>query len=243
MMKHILSILGCLAFLSFFSTISFAQGSEEAHRHSQFPHPLNATMGIPDPVGSYNIRLNGFRQVHDSQVTYDFSGHLSYGMFEWGGIHLRSLGVKTTPLTEVIGMVGLWRNQRKTQGVSLLGIVGIPTGKKKEGEHHGLAYLAGFTARLASENVVTNDVILHYDFTAKHYIAETGSVVRLREGLFTTLDVRGTFGSDPPNISLLTSIKSRIASGLFIALAYHGPATSGRTFTHQIFTQLEIGGH
>jgi hypothetical protein len=200
-------------------------------------------MAIPDPVGSYNIRLNGFREVHNSEASYDVSGHLSYGMFEWGGIHLRSLGVRTTPLTEVIGMVGLWRNARKTQGISLLSIVGFPTGKKEAGEHHGPSYLAGLTARLVHEDIITNDIILHYDFTAKHYIAETGSVLRIREGLFTTLDVRGTFGSDPPNISILTSIKSQIASGLFIALGYHGPATSGRTFTHQILAQIELGSH
>lgn len=73
-------------------------------------------MAIPDPVGSYNIRLNGFRQVHDSELSYDVGGHLSYGMFEWGGIHLRSLGVRTTPLTEVIGMVGCGEMREKLRG-------------------------------------------------------------------------------------------------------------------------------
>ncbi len=242
-MKRTFIIFHVVWLLAFTPGPVSAQGSEEAHRHSQFPHPLNATMAIPDPVGSYNIRLNGFRQVHNNEVSYDVSGHLSYGMFEWGGIHLRSLGVKTTPLTEVIGMVGLWRNERKTQGISLLGIVGIPTGKKEEGAHHGLSYLAGFTTRLASENVITNDIILHYDFTAKHYITETGSVVRLMENLFATLDLRGSFGSDLPDISALTSLKIQIAPALFLALGYHTPATNAQTFAHQVFVQLEIASH
>lgn len=243
MMKHIYSILSCLGFLWFFSTIAFAQGSEEAHRHSQFPHPLNATMAIPDPVGSYNIRLNGFRQVHNSEVSYDVSGHLSYGMFEWGGLHLRSLGVKTTSLTELIGMVGLWRNERRTQGISFLGIVGIPTGKKEDGAHHGLSYLAGLTGRIASEGVFTNDIILHYDFTAGHYIAETGSVMKLFEELYATLDLRASFGSDRSDISALTSMKFRFAPLAFLALGYHTPVTNEQTFAHQIFVQLEVGSH
>lgn len=208
-----------------------------------FPHPLNATMAIPDPVGSYNIRLNAFREQKDNEATYDFSGHLSYGMFDWGGIHLRSLGVKTTPLTEMIAMVGLWRNQRKTQGISLLGIVGIPTGKNEEGAHHGLSYLAGFTTRLASENAITNDIILHYDFTAKHYITETGSVVRVMENLFATLDLRGSFGNDRPDISALTSFTFQIAPMLFLAFGYHTPVTNARTFSHQVFVQIEVGSH
>lgn len=242
-MKHTFIIFHAVWLLVFSPGPVSAQESEEAHRHSQFPHPLNATMGIPDPVGSYNIRLNVFRQQTDSGSEYDLSGHLGYGMFEWGGIHLRSLGVKTTPLTEVIGMVGLWRNQRKTQGISLLGIVGIPTGSKEGEAHHGLAYLAGFTARLATENVMTNDIILHYDFTAKHYIAETGSVVRVMENLFATLDLRGAFGNDRPDISALTSFKFQIAPLLFLAVGYYTPATNARTFAHQIFVQFEMGSH
>lgn len=219
-----------------------SQGTDAAAIH-HFPHPLNATMGMPDPVGSYNIRLNGFREVKDGDGKYDMSGHLSYGMFDWGGIHLRSLGVRTTPFTEIIGMVGLWRNEQRSQGISLLGIVGIPTGKKDGEAHHGLSYLAGFTGRIAAPGVITNDIILHYDFTAKHYIAETGSVVKLWPNLFMTIDVRGTFGNVRPDISLLSSMKFQVSPGMFLALGYHTPVTSAKTFTHQIFAQLEIGSH
>ena len=220
---------------------NYQQGSVPIIHH--FPHPLNATMAIPDPVGSYNIRLNAFRQQKDNEATYDFSGHLSYGMFDWGGIHLRSLGVKTTPLTEMIAMVGLWRNGRRTQGVSLLGIVGLPTGKKEGNGHHGLTYLAGLTGRIAKEGIITNDMILHYDFSAKHTITETGTVVKLMANLFATLDARGTFGSDQPDIALLTSLKFQLFAATFLALGYHTPVTNTRTFSHQVFVQVEVGSH
>ena len=217
--------------------------SGEAISIHHFPHPLNATMGIPDPVGSYNIRLNAFRQVKDGDGTYDVSGHLSYGMFEWGGIHLRSLGVSTTPFTELIGMVGLWRNDRRTQGISLLGILGVPTGKKDGEAHHGLSYLAGVAGRIATQNIVTNDVILHYDLSARHFIAETGSVLKLWPNLFATLDARGTFGNLRPDIFLLSSMKFQLLTAAFFALGYHTPVTKGKAFTHQIFAQIEIGSH
>ncbi len=219
-----------------------SQGSGAVVIH-HFPHPLNATMAVPDPVGGYNIRLSGFRQVKDSDGTYDVSGHLSYGMFEWGGIHLRSLGVRTTPFTEIIGMIGLWKNEERSRGISLLGIVGVPTGKKDGEAHHGLSYLAGLTGRIAAQGMITNDIILHYDFTAKHYIAETGSVLRLWPNLFVTLDARGTFGSVRPDISLLSSMKFQVSPAIFLALGYHTPVTTARSFTHQVFLQLEIGSH
>lgn len=218
------------------------EGTEVVTLH-HFPHPLNATMAIPDPVRSYNIRLNVFRQLKDGDSTYDVSGHLSYGMFDWGGIHLRSLGVRTTPFTELIGMVGVWRNDPRTQGISLLGIIGVPTGKKDGQAHHGLSYLAGFTGRIAAQDIVTNDVILHYDFTEKHFIAESGSVLKLWPNLFATLDARGTFGNSQPDISLLSSMKFQLFPATFLALGYHTPVTGAKTFTHQIFAQLEIGSH
>ena len=241
-MNSLFHIIGLLAALSVASISAFGQSSE-GHRRTQFPHPLNATMGIPDPVGSYNVRVNGFRQVHNDETSYDVSGHLSYGMFEWGGLHLRSLGVRTAPFTEIIGMVGLLRNESRTQGVSLLGIVGVPTGKKNGQEHHGLAYLAGVTGRLAKKGLLTNDIILHYDFSASHLIAETGSVIRLTPRLFATLDARGTFGDISPDISLLSSLKMQVFDTAYLALGYHTPVTNARSFAHQLFVQLEIGSH
>lgn len=220
-------------------------GQQEKPRENNhlFPHPVNSTMGIPDPIGSFNIRLNALRQQTTDGVEYDLSGHLGYGLFEWGGIHLRSLGVKTTPFTEVIGMVGLWRNKERTQGISLLGIVGIPTGAKKEGQHHGLAYLFGLTGRIAKEDLLTNDIILHYDFSAAHFIAETGTVVKLFPILFTTLDLRGTFGGSRPDITILPSVKWKVIDSGFIAFGFHAPLTKSTLFKNQVIVQIELGSH
>lgn len=234
----------CVIVLSGLPISLHGQQREQQKNDHLFPHPVNSTMGIPDPIGSFNIRLNALRQqTTDGVGEYDLSGHLGYGLFEWGGIHLRSLGVKTTPFTEVIGMVGLWRNKERTQGISLLGIVGIPTGAKKEGQHHGLAYLFGFAGRIAKEDLLTNDVILHYDFSAAHFIAETGTVVKLSPILFTTLDLRGTFGGSRPDITILPSVKWKVIDSGFIAFGFHAPLTKSTSFKNQIIVQIELGSH
>lgn len=241
-MKRISIVWSAIGLLTFLSHAANAQPPQESH-HSPFPHPLNATMAIPDPVGSYNIRLNTFRQQETNGSTFDASGHLSYGMFEWGGVHLRSLGVKTTSLTEIIGMVGLWKNQQRTQGISLLGILGVPTGRKTGNEHHGVSYLFGFTGRIATADVITNDIILHYDFTARHYIAETGTVVRLSPTLFATLDFRGAFGPSRPDVTLLPSLKLKIVDAAYVALGYNAALAGSSPFKSQIFLQVEFGSH
>lgn len=225
------------------TSLALSQDDGTTHHHYPFPHPVNATMGIPDPVGTYNIRLNAFRQQNDGSSEFDVSGHLGYGIFEWGGIHLRSLGIKTTPFTEVIGMVGLWRNNDRTQGISLLGIVGIPTGAKREEQHHGLGYLFGFTGRIAKADLLTNDIILHYDFSAAHFIVETGTVVKLSPIVFATMDLRGTFGGSRPEISILPSVKWKVIDSGFIALGFHAPLTKSASFKNQFILQIELGSH
>ncbi len=234
------SVYAIIILLSAAGTHIQAQDGSSKH---QFPHPINSTMGIPDPIGSYNVRLNTFRQDKPGSTNYDVSGHIGYGLFEWGGIHLRSLGVKTTPLTEIIGMVGLWRDENKEQGISLLGIVGIPTGKKDGKEHHGLAYLVGVTGRMVVHNFFTNDVILHYDITAKHYIAESGTVIRLSKNLFGVLDTRVTLGNSLPEILAMPAVKIKLFSLGFLGLGYHFPVTTATPFDRQVILQIEVGSH
>lgn len=221
-----------------------ASAQDDSHRY-ELPHPINATMGILDPVGSFNARGNMFRQQNtDGSSETDFSGHLSYGLLEIGGIHLRSLGIRTTPFTELIGMVGLWRDESKRQGISFIGILGIPTGRKKEDEHHGLAYLAGLAGRVTGGDFMNTDIILHYDFTAKHYIAESGTVVRLSPNVFGVLDTRTTLGSNvQPEILILPSIKVKVFAGGFLGVGYNVPVTTYSTFEKQLFIQLEVGSH
>jgi hypothetical protein len=211
--------------------------------HQVFPHPVNATMGTPDPIGSFNVRLNTFKQDRDGTSEYDIGGHLGYGLWEWGGIHLRSLGVRTTPLTELIGLVGLWRSEQKEQGISFISILGLPTSKKEGEEHHGLSYLVGLTGRMAIHNVLTNDVILHYDVSAKHYIAETGTVVRLFTSMFGVLDTRTTVGSTQPEVLVMPAVKVKLFSLGFLGLGLNVPITTTSSFHRQVVVQIEVGNH
>lgn len=232
----------CVIVLSGFSISLHGQQREQQTNDHLLPHPVNAAMGIPDPVGSFNIRLNALRQQTTLGAENDISGHIGYGMFEWGGIHLRSLGVKTTPFTEVIGMVELWRDESRTQGLSFLGILGIPTGRNKD-EHHGIAYLAGIAGRVNTFDILTTDAIVHYDFTAGHLIVESGSVIRLMPNVFGVLDISTTFGNLRPNISLLPALKISVYPMTFVGIGYRVPVTVARDFTNQIYLQIEIGSH
>ena len=233
----------CVIVLTIVPISLHGQQIEQQTNEHPFPHPVNAAMGISDPVGSFNIRLNALRQQTTAGAENDISGHVGYGMFEWGGIHLRSLGVKTTPFTEVIGMVELWRDESRTQGLSFLGILGIPTGRKVKAKHQGVAYLAGIAGRVNTFGILTTDAIVHYDFSAGHLIVESGSVMRFMPNVFGVLDISTTFGNVRPNISLLPALKISVFPMTFVGIGYRVPVTAARDFTNQIYLQIEIGSH
>jgi hypothetical protein len=67
--------------------------------------------------------------------------------------------------------------------------------------------------------------------------------VKLSGDLFATLDAKGTFGSDKPEVALLASLKFQLFAATFLALGYHTPVTNARTFSHQVFVQIEVGSH
>ena len=228
-----------------------AESDIEQHSAVHAPHSFLLPKGIPDLPGSYNLQLSPFLQQKNGSPQADLGGHASVGMFDWGGVHLRSLGIKTTSTLEVIGMTALWRDQARKQGISMIAILGIPTqtssgvsGNANDGdEHHGSwGYLLGLTGRWVYSEDFMWDGILHYDFMAKHLIPESGLVFKTWGSLFTTLDLRATLGSEP-TASILPGIKYAIIPSLFLGAGYNAAFGAASKFDRQFYLQVEMGRH
>ena len=215
-----------------------------------FPHAFLVPMGVPPTQGCYNAQLNGIYQRLDGSSRGDFGGHASYGLFDWGGIHLRSLGVATAPTTEVIGMVGLFRDASRSNGLSALAIVGLPTGPSSSHGHtdataspgSATTFLAGLTGRWLVTPWLRWDANIHYDFTEKHVVPESGLVARTLKDLFVSLDVRATLG-DGTQVLALPGVKYHLGHGVYIGLGYEAPLTTERPYDSRTYLQLEFGSH
>ncbi len=245
--ETIMKIRLCLLCVIVLSSLPISLHGQQGEQHTNdhlFPHPFLAAMGVPDPEGKFHVRLNVFLQQNIGKSKYDISGHLGYGLFDFGGIHLRSLGVTTTPLTEIIGMIGLWHDARRLNGISLLGIVGIPTGPKDDDNaHHGLAYLFGLSGRISIFKNTINDLIVHYDFSTKHYIAESGTVIRIMEYLFAGVDTRTIIGPSQPLIFLMPGLKVKFSSFGFIGVGINYQVTNTSQVKNELYLQVETGNH
>ncbi len=215
-----------------------------------FPHAFLVPMGVPPTQGCYTVQLNGIYQRLDGSSRGDFGGHASYGLFDWGGIHLRSLGVATAPTTEVIGMVGLFRDASRSNGISALAIVGLPTGSSSSHDHADpsansgstTTFLAGLTGRWIIAPWLRWDANIHYDFTEKHVVPESGLVARTLKDLFLSLDVRATLGSGN-QVLALPGVKYHLGRGVYLGLGYEAPLTTDRPYDSRTYLQLEFGSH
>lgn len=138
-------------------------------------------------------------------------------------------------------MLALLRDEKKQQGISLLTILGIPTGAVPAG-HHGLGYLLGITGRMVHRNIFTWDGILHYDFNAKHLLPESGFVIKTWESLFATLDLRATLKSKSA-AAILPGVKYAATPSLFVGVGYQESFGAASTFDRQFYLQVEFGRH
>lgn len=217
-------------------------GSElnNAHSHS-FPHAFLLPNGITPPKGTYNLQLSPFVEQRTDSTDLDVGGHASFGLFDWGGIHLRSLGIRTTSQLKVIGMGSLYRATDGRSGLGVLAILGVPSGGKKTSAHHGVSYLGGISGRMYLLECLAADVILHYDFTAKHFIPEAGLVWQVVPRWFAILDTRVTVGAGQADV--LPGVKYQLNQDLFVGAGFRQPIGPAVPFERQFHLQLELGNH
>lgn len=210
-----------------------------------FPHSFLLPRAIPTHPGSYNIQLSPFIEQYNGVSKLDVGAHIGIGMFDWGGIHFRSLGVNTTSKVEMIGMGSLLRNDSTGSGLSLLAILAVPTQRTVDSHGHdsfAFGYLLGLAGHLKPHADIAFDATVHYDFSAKHLIPEAGLVWHANERLFPTLDLVGVFGGDT-ELTVMPGLKYTVSTATTIGIGYRSPVTTQRTFDGQLYLQLEVGHH
>ncbi len=220
----------------------YAEELHTFHDSDPFPHSFLLPMAIPGPPWSYNVQLTPFLQQKDGENKLDAGAHASLGLFDWGGIHFRSPGARTAPTAEIIAMVGLVNDSAKQNGLSLLAIAGIPTKQPADGHHAELSYILGVSWQLTPADWFRWTANLHYDFTEKHMIPESGILIRLFPKFFAGLEGRATIGKEKI-VYLLPSLKYNLIENHFIGIGYEAPVKRDREYDWRIYFQIEHGNH
>ena len=218
--------------LTFLSLPAAAQmaGDEE------IAHPFFTHEGLPDPVGSYSVRLSGLATRADGKTEGDFAFHLETGLTDRLGLHIRSDQFLMERRSEVMLQYALLKSADGESGFAPLVELEFPT---RSGGGKARA-VVGFTSKLARDKFALNQVV-HYNLSEKMFDASVGLVLRASDRVYPVVELLGEGGVGRPTIiNALAGVKFRVRGSTLIGVAYKRPITSAREISSQFVVQLEF---
>ena len=203
----------------------------------EIAHPFLAHMGVPEAVGTYDLRLMGMAVDGEGDRDADAGFHLETGLTDNIGLHLRNNAFFRQRRTELMLQFAGLRSADRMSGVSPLIEFEVPTQSV-----HGTAIntFVGFTTSLENGNMGFSQN-LEYSPNEESLEGELAFVFRVRERFFPVIEVNGEAAKgESPIINQLVGLKVRMNSNLFLGLAGEVPLTTNKDFSSQVILQAEL---
>jgi len=200
-------------------------------------HPFFSHMGVPDVVGSFNLRLSGLFTNNGGKNDGDFAFHFETGLTNFVGIHIRNDGFLDRDHTELMFQFAALRSKDGMSGFSPLIEFEFPT--KPGGDRH-TNVLVGFTTALANSKMAFNQA-LHYNSRTEEYEVNGAFVVKVGSRIYPVVEIFGeALPHEMPLFNILGGIKIRVSKKLIIGVALQAPVTTRKDFTWQLVFQPDF---
>lgn len=200
-------------------------------------HPFLTHMGVPDPVGTYSLRLGGTATRADGNTKGDASLHLETGLTDSIGFHLRNDGVLNQQNTEVMFQFAAFRSADKMSGFSPLIEFEFPT---HSGGDQRINTLVGFSTAWTTSDIAFNQVI-HYDPRKEMVEGSASLVVRWLTGVFPVVEILGEgMRGEKPVVNVLGGLKFRLDNDMLLGIAVLKPVTERKDFSSRVILSLDL---
>lgn len=212
--------------------------SEPVMNHKdEVAHPFLTHMGVPDPVGSYSLRLGGTATRADGNARGDASFHLETGLTDTIGFHLRNDGVLNQQDTEAMFQFAALRSADKMSGFSPLIEFEFPT---HSGGDQRVNTLVGFSTALTNSDIAFNQV-LHYDPRKEMVDGSASLVVRWLRDMFPVAEITGEhMRGEKPVVNVLGGLKYRLSKDMLLGIAVMKPITERKDFSSRVILSLDL---
>jgi hypothetical protein len=194
-------------------------------------------MGVPEAVGTYDLRLSGIAVNGDSDRDAEMGFHLETGLTDTIGFHMRNNAFFRQRRTEFMLQFAGLRSDDRMSGVSPLVELEVPTQSV-----HGTAVntFVGVSTSLENKNAGFSQD-LEYSPNEESVEGEAAFVFRAGESLFPVIEINAEAGKDEkPIINQLVGLKVQVSKGLFLGVAGEVPLTANKDFSSQIILQAEV---
>lgn len=200
-------------------------------------HPFFSHMGVPDPVGEYNLRVSALLTNNDGNYDGDFAFHFETGLTNYIGLHIRNDGFLDREHTELMFQFAAIRSKDKMSGFSPIIEFEFPT--NTGGDRH-TNVLIGFTTALSGSKMAFNQA-LHYNSRTEEYEVNGSYVVKIGSRIFPVVEIFGeAMPHEMPLFNLLGGIKVQINKNLILGIALQAPVTERKDFKWQLVFQPDI---
>ncbi len=217
-------------------TITPLAGEKE---EPELAHPFFTHMGMPDPVGSYSLRVpltltkenatvaDGIKV--DGKTKADFGFHFETGLTKTIGLHIRNDRVLNNSHSEIMFQFAAIRSKDGMSGFSPIIEFEIPTHKGAS----GINTLVGFTTAFVRPNFSFNQV-LHYGPKEDNIEGSAAVVYKVANGIFLVVEILGEkFPSESAALNMLGGVKVSVGKFLTLGIGYRQPITTNKEFSSQ----------
>lgn len=201
-----------------------------ADKQEELPHAFFTHMGLPEGVGSFNLRVLGIATRTDGKSDGDFAFHLETGLTRNIGLHIRNDRFRTNEKTEAMFQYTALISKDGMSGFAPIIEFEFPT-------HAGASRvntLVGFTTSLGAPRWAFNQV-LHYDPREDMIDASASMVLGASRTVFPVLELIGDGGQGRSTVvNALAGFKVRLQDWLIGGVAIALPITGFRDYSSQV---------
>lgn len=202
----------------------------------EIAHPFFTHMGMPDPVGSYSLRLPVTATRMDGNTKVDFGFHLETGLSKTIGLHIRNDRFLYNTHTEIMFMFAAIRSKDGMSGFSPIIEFEIPT---KKGASR-INTLVGFSTAYVTSRFAFNQII-HYGPREDMVEGSAALVYKVTEGVFLVVEIFGEkMRNEDAAFNMLGGVKVSINKFLTLGVGYRLPITTNREFSSQYIISPDI---
>ncbi|HEY8688241.1 MAG TPA: hypothetical protein VIM07_03335 [Chitinophagaceae bacterium] len=202
----------------------------------EIAHPFFTHMGMPDPVGSYSLRLPITASRMDGNTKSDFGFHLETGLSKTIGLHIRNDRFLYNTHTEIMFQFVAISSKDGMSGFCPIIEFEIPT---KKGASR-INTLIGFSTAYVRSRFAFSQ-ILHYGPREDMVEGSAALVYKVTKGVFLVVEIFGEkMKNEDAVLNMLGGVKVSINKYLTLGIGYRQPITSNREFSSQYIFQPDI---
>ena len=204
----------------------------------EIAHPFFTHMGMPEGLGTLNLRLAGLVIRDKGKTDEDFAFHLETGLTKFVGLHIRNDRFLDEPRTELtFQFIGI-KSGDGMSGLSPYIELELPT---KSGYGKRIYTLVGFSTSLSGKRVSFNQAV-EYEPEVNKVEGSIAFVLKLGKIFFPVFEVSGERAYKVDRIfNVLGGLKVRINNNILLGLAVQAPVTKNKEFSSETIFQTDIG--